>query len=137
MKMQNELPQPLAMPKKCLPRTTRISTSKTHTYVRFCIKCKIIRCQKNKWFIWISHNRCLRRISAHRLFKCQKPIIMCFVLPRQCFQTGISDWHFLSEDKSDENFLSENTSVIKSCQKIQIKLCQRCFLSSPSFDYIF
>ena len=55
---------------------------------------------------------------------------MCFVLPDQCFQTGISDWHFLSEDKSDENFLSENTSVKKNCQKIQIKMCQRCFLSS-------
>ena len=71
------------------------------------------------------------------MFKCQKPIIMCFVLPDQCFQTGISDWHFLSEDKSDENFLSENTSVKKKCQKIQIKLCQWCFLSpNPLTTYL-
>ena len=131
VKMQNKLPPShFLCPRNVFQEPPGILPLK-HTHVRFCIKCKTISCQKNKRFIWISHNQCLRRISALRLFKCQNPIIMCFVLPDQRFQTGISDWHFLSEDKSDENFLSENTSVIKSCQKIQIKLCQRCFLSAP------
>ena len=93
--------------------------------------------EKQMVYMNFTQSMSTKNLSPQVQFQCQKPIIMCFVLPHQCFQTGISDWHFLSEDKSDENFLSENTSVIKSCQKIQIKLCQRCFLSPPSFDYIF
>ena len=138
VKMQTELPPPsqFLCPRNVFQEPPGILPL-NHTHVRFCIKCKTISCQKTKWFIWISYNQCLRRISALRLFKCQKPIIMCFVLPDQRFQTGISDWHFLSEDKSDENFLSENTSVKKNCQKIQIKLCQRCFLSpNPLTTYL-
>ena len=136
VKMQNKLPPShFLCPRNVFQEPPGILPLK-HTHVRFCIKCKIISCQKTKWLIWISHNQCLRRISALRLIKCQK-LIMCFVLPHHCFQTGISDWHFLSEDKSDENFLSENTSIIKSCQKIQIKLCQRCFLSpNPLTTYL-
>ena len=130
VKMQNELPAPslFLCPRNVFQEPPGILPLK-HTHVRFCIKCKIISCQITKWFIGISHNQCLRRISALRLFKCQKPIL-CFVPPDSRFQTGISDWHFLSEDNSDGNFLSENTSVKKNCQKIQIKMCQRCFLSS-------
>ena len=63
-------PQPLLCPRNVFQEPPGILPLK-HTHVRFCIKCKIISCQKTKWLIWISHNQCLRRISALRLIKCQ------------------------------------------------------------------